>query len=83
MHEQVEAAKADYRSQCEERFDAVAGWGKLGVDRPEVEPVAFSEPMPERQKVKKFFGETYVRIAGGATDSDDHSWLKKAGKGRQ
>ena len=82
MHEQVERAKADYRSRCEARFDALADWGKLELDQPDVEPQEFSEPMPERPPVKRFFGEVYVRLAGGPIDHNDRNWLKKSSKHR-
>ena len=82
MHEQVEVAKADLRSRCEERFDAVAGWAKLEVGKAEVEPEIFDTPKPERPKVKRFFGETYLRIAGGSVAIKDRTWLKKEGRRR-
>ena len=82
MHDQIEQAKADYRTRCEERFDAVAGWGKLDVDQPDVEAQEFTDPRPERPPVKSFFGEVYIRLAGAPVTSEDRSWLKKSSKRR-
>ena len=80
MHEGIAMAKAGHRSECEERFDAVAGWGKLEIGRTEVEQQGFVEPMPERPPVKSFFGEVYVRLAGATVDNVERSWLKKSSK---
>jgi hypothetical protein len=82
MHDGIAAVKIGHRSECEERFDAVAGWGKLDVGRAEPEQQGFIEPMPERPQVRRFFGEVYVRLAGGPVENEDRSWLKKPGKSR-
>jgi len=82
MSEGIAAAKAGHRSECEQRFDAVAGWGKLDVGQTEVEQQEFVEPMPERPQVKKFFGEVYVRLSGGTKENADRGWLKRSRKRR-